>query len=492
MRDNPDLKGGDISKLIAKMFKQLPEDEKKVYVDLAEKDKIRHKREMEDYMKKSSNKDNKDSKNLHHPTSLEKSSDEKVGDNHVIDGMREEAQEQKDRIVNKGDNSSSVEGKDNPNSDSGGVKDDSNVDVPPMDDKRSYEGEKVCTETKDPVVVSKSDDKITPGTSISNVENALSEKGDDNREVQALEEVENDEEITLGSDEENDEQSCDEDETEHAQEDKEFLALDDGGASCTVEGLGGLVNKNEPIENFEKTVAVGSNVVNTEKKIVNILQPRKKSKEPIIHTLHPRKKLRANDEIKPQKKVKLSELTPRKNFDMTETLTVFKPNQESNKEQQIPGNQATISKPSVKEKDKEVKVNELKPQKKKARVHQSSPQNRPINKSNQASSTLRVGSSASISVSASKLQNSKLPVPLSREEEEHLIKYRTMRSQYVDKMKELVDNAMNGTVEEENFQIDTKNEDCCTDPLEVTEEMSVITIFKDDWVEQLAMLVQGR
>ena len=67
-----------------------------------------------------------------------------------------------------------------------------------------------------------------------------------------------------------------------------------------------------------------------------------------------------------------------------------------------------------------------------------------------------------------------------------------MRSQYVDKMKELVDNAMNGTVEEENFQIDTKNEDCCTDPLEVTEEMSVITIFKDDWVEQLAMLVQGR
>lgn len=46
---NPDAKFGDIAKLIGKAFKELTDEERKEYDDVAQADKERYKKEMEDY-----------------------------------------------------------------------------------------------------------------------------------------------------------------------------------------------------------------------------------------------------------------------------------------------------------------------------------------------------------------------------------------------------------------------------------------------------------
>jgi len=47
--EHPEAKFGDIAKILSQEYKALPEKEKKQWEDLAEKDKERYKREMEDY-----------------------------------------------------------------------------------------------------------------------------------------------------------------------------------------------------------------------------------------------------------------------------------------------------------------------------------------------------------------------------------------------------------------------------------------------------------
>ena len=52
MKEQPGLKNTEIIKVMSEEYKKLPEDKKKVYIDLAEKDKQRYQKEMEAYRKK--------------------------------------------------------------------------------------------------------------------------------------------------------------------------------------------------------------------------------------------------------------------------------------------------------------------------------------------------------------------------------------------------------------------------------------------------------
>ncbi len=229
--------------------------------------------------------------------------------------------------------------------------------------------------------------------------------------------------------------------------------------------------------------------------VVNVLQPRKKVKAvEAVHTLQPRKKVKVN-QLTPRKKVTvnelqpkvtINELTPRKKSKANSPVTTpdrrseeCAPSPQSSKILTPPARIASTIEDEVEVVEKpNFVINELRPRKK-------SPM------SGTTSNTINIASAPTPIKPPTKLKSPKKiqnPIQVSDEDRNNLEKYRNMRSRYADRAQELVDRAMQGSIEEEDFELAQESLSDESD----NEGINLITEFNDSWISQLAMIVQGR
>ena len=427
VKENPDMKFGDITKLIAKQFKELSSEQKKEYDDLANADKIRFQQEIEVY--KNSQVESND-----------KSHDQ----------------------VNEHDTKES---------------------------SHELEGE-IGTERE------------IPPDSIANDSHSKSENIDPDDDV-TVEMEQMDEDITIYS---NNDDSVDDNENDcgETKEDRDFIAMeeeeeDDEGDNCDIAPS----EKDE-----EESASIGAK--QAESPIVNVLQPRKKVDSQSVHTLKARKKQKSKDikinELQPRKKIKVNELTPRKKATLdSQVVTISDPRKKTKSELQkvtISDETSPIKPKQLSEtkligisstpssaKEKGVIVNQLKPRKKVANPKPKSDEN-----FSQSKSITEQSQKDNKSVDSNgKSSDSVNIISLSEAEKQSLAKYQSLRSQYLERVKELIENAMNGSVEEEDFQSENIKdnhydvEECASDV-----DKAIVTDFRDEWVDKIAHVVQGR
>jgi len=285
---------------------------------------------------------------------------------------------------------------------------------------------------------------------------------------------------------------------------------------------------------------------NTNNAVVNVLQTRKKSKATTIHELQPRKKVKIN-ELQPRKKVKVNELKPRKKIKENspsvndkrlkakEKLCVVNDDLQSDlatkfeepKQVNMSNNKIDISevrkaninqllprKKNVTHNNKQLQVNTLHARKKGVKIQAKLISNgtqrnenekavSPIVISSDSGSTTAVNPPKSSSTSnkngvAEKSQQTNGTTkqtykPLSKEDEAISKKYRGMRSSYQKKLNELVERALNGELEEEDFQAEARAAkiENSNETLELNKATSNAIEFRDDWLQDIAILVQG-
>ncbi len=446
VKENPDMSPNEITKHISKNFKELSADEKKVYDDMAATDKSRYQREMEDY------------NNKQKPSEVE-STDDGLGEEDQSNETEQNEDQHDDAVLTENKYSQP----DDHESDESAKESDLYNDLFAED----------CPDASSENIT-ESPDVVDP-----------SEEQDLENDQLVIEDEQNDDDITLGS--QDDDRSCDE--GGETKEDQGFISLEDevtcdpeSNDEVLEESDGNIFANDQSVESKSNNAGTVEEVKSDEANVVNILQPRKKVDSPIVNTLQPRKKVSVN-QLEPRKKMTINELKPHKKV-KSDSL----PNTKTDDESTLKPKQLFVQS----HESNETKVNELKPRKKTTSekvvkspiiATGSKPESKPELESKTSTKSLQAKPAES---------TNSVSVELSEEEKANLTKYQKIKAHYLNRVTEIVDNAINGAGEEEDFQTIQLDDDCCAEKTDVSEKLSVITEFKDEWVEQIATLVQGR
>ena len=515
--DNPEMKVNEISKLIAQDFKELSNDEKQVYEKMAAEDKLRYQGEMVNY------------EATQNTLGMESS-----------DVEANAQQNQKDQSSEK--------------------EEDRNEE----DD--SIEKEEVNQEENPSIPVTNKDKVITHVEALSKNQNIIcaTEKYDENLHEEV---AEIDDDITLGSNDDNDSQDCNadketEEDTSFINSHEEFsseMVNEDTNREFSLEKVRGTQQLNKQ----PKQIAI--NTLQPRKKVkVNQLQARKKVKvntkstnliakdtsdEPQIHALQQKcikeASVTVNQLVPRKKKTKQHGESPSQKVDTSGKVRRDPLKPKSARSSYVYYSQAV--RPTAKTNNPEMKVNEISkliaqdfkelsndekqvyekmaaedklryqgemvnyeakqkaPDSKQEEVRQQEIPSSYVTKKDKVMITIGNQSNDKDCANVEAASNNQHTISatdkcrenghsvtidnLTEEEKENLSKYTKMRSQYLDKAKQFVKDAINGAIEEEDFQADYSNDH---DVSQMIVGDTVIDEFKDEWMEQIAPIIQGR